>query len=57
MAFVTTGTTGTEKQVVLLGDEDEVLARLSSDDARRLAIKLLEKAQQIEQPAAVSEWP
>ena len=55
--FVTTGTTGTEKQVVLLGDEDEVLVRLSSDDARRIAIKLLEKAQQIEQPKRATEWP
>ena len=55
--FVTTGTTGTEKQVVLLGDEDTVLIRLSPDDARRMAIKLLEKAQQIEQPKPVTEWP
>ena len=55
--FVTTGTTGTEKQVVLLGDDDEVLVRLSPNNARRMAIKLLEKAQQIEQPKPASEWP
>ena len=55
--FVTTGLSGTEKQVVLLGDEDKVLLRMSPDNARRMAIKLLEKAQQIEQPKPTSEWP
>ena len=50
-------TTGTEKQVVILGDEDTVLIRLSPDNARRMARKLIEKAQQIEQPKPASEWP
>ena len=48
MVFVTTGLSGDDRQVVMLGNEDEVLVRLTPGDARRMARVLIEKAQQIE---------
>ena len=57
MVFVTTGMSGNERQVVMLGNEDEVLIRLTPDDARRMARKLIEKVHQIENPKPASEWP
>lgn len=55
MAYVTTGTSGTEKSVVIVSDDEECTIHLSPDEARRFAIKLLELAQQAEQPEP--EWP
>ena len=57
MVFVTTGMSGDERQVVMLGNEDDVLIRLSPDDARRMARKLIEKAAEIDNPKPVTPWP
>lgn len=59
MTGVTTGRVGDLPHVVLY-DEDETdvaLDFLTPDQARRLAVKLIETAHQIDKPNTAPEWP
>lgn len=58
MATVTTGTSGDDPSVVIILDiEGEPVEHLSPDEARRLAVQLIETAHRIEHPKAATEWP
>ena len=57
MAYVTTGTSGTQPVVVILSDDEEAIAFLTPNEARVVARKLIETAQKLELPAAVPDWP
>jgi hypothetical protein len=57
VAYVTTGTSGTAPAVVIVSDDEEVLAFLTPDESRVIARKLIEAAHRLEQPATVPDWP
>ena len=58
---VTSGASGTESSVVLaLESEDGTFtdaAHMTPDEARKVAIRLLEQAHTVEAFAGLSEWP
>ena len=57
MAYVTTGTSGTQPVVVILSDDEEAIAFLTPNESRVIARKLIETAHKLEQPATVPDWP
>ncbi|MDJ0337624.1 hypothetical protein [Cryobacterium sp. PH31-O1] len=61
MTYVVNGTRGigpdAEATVVILSEEWDATIPLTPNQARILARKLIEAAQQIEQPHVTDEWP
>lgn len=56
MAYVVVGSGGSENTAVIVSAEWDATIPLSADEARQLAIRLIEVATKIDPPIVSDEW-